>query len=587
MDMTNTRLGESFVKQELPADKNRSALVIRDLVLLLAISFLLFFWNLGDLPFFDRGEPREGLVVQAMYDTGNWILPLINGDYIPFKPPLFHWLGVLTALVVGRVDEFVARFPSALLGMLGVLMTYGVGRRLRNRRTGFLSAVVLATGFEWWHAATITQVDMTLAFFISAALMLFYFVYQQEHARTARSLTLAFLLALATLAKGPLGVALPSFVILVFLLLRHDLTFLKKLPLIRGAVIFLVVAGSWYGLAFSQEGWSFLGRQIWDETLRTGVGSYGRHQPVYYFVPVLFYNMLPWSFFFPAFAVFLYRKRRHLAEEHMLYLLAWLVAVFVFFSVFLGKRGIYILPLYPAVALLFGAWWYALEEGVADGVNLARWLGLVYAILGLCAVAVITIYLTGQLGHTGRPLKLGNAAPVLSAISHSSLTIGVLVLLAACLLMLLGLLRTKKWGGVFGCLAVIALTQAMVIEKIYNPELASQRTMKPFALRLTQRVDVKSPLLFYRAFDYGVMFYAHRHIPAYGRNVAEIERPYFLLMWEEDFKRLLENNRLKVLDTSEGLGATGRHHLLLVEPQQDFPIIDPKGYSRHSDADDE
>ncbi|MGE5307165.1 MAG: ArnT family glycosyltransferase, partial [Alphaproteobacteria bacterium] len=579
--MKSTQIAGSFAKREVTAEKDRSALVIRDLVLLVAISFLLFFWNLGDLPFFDRGEPREGLVVQTMYDTGNWILPLINGDYIPFKPPLFHWLGVLTALVVGRVDEFVTRFPSALLGMLGVLMTYGVGRRLWNRRAGFLSAVVLATGFEWWHAATITQVDMTLAFFISASLVLFYFLYQEEHARTARSLALAFLLALATLAKGPLGVAVPSFVILVFLLLRRDLAFLKKLPLVRGAVIFLLVAGSWYGLAFSQEGWSFLRRQIWDETVRTGVGTYGRHQPIYYFVPVLFYNMLPWSFFFPAFAVFLYHKRRHLAEEHMLYLLAWLVAVFVFFSVFLGKRGIYILPLYPAVALLFGAWWNDVEEGMADGVKLARWLGFVYAISGLCAVAAVALYLTGQLSHTGRLLKLGNAAPVLSAIAHSSLTAGSLALLAGCLLLLMVLLRTKKWGGVFGCLAVIALTQAMVMKTIYHPDLAAQRTMKPFTFRLTQRVDAKSPLLFYRAFDYGVMFYAHRPIPTYGKNLADIKRPYFLLMWEEDFKRLSGNNRLQVLDTSEGLGATGRHHLLLVEPQQDSPISDPKGYSRH------
>jgi 4-amino-4-deoxy-L-arabinose transferase-like glycosyltransferase len=585
--MKSTQIAGSFAKREVTAEKDRSALVVRDLVLLVAISFLLFFWNLGDLPFYDRGEPREGLVVQAMYATGNWILPLINGDYIPFKPPLFHWVGVLTALVVGRVDEFVVRLPSALLGMLGVLMTYGVGRRLWNRRAGLVAAVVLTTGFEWWHAATITQVDMTLAFFILAALMLFYFLYQEEHARTARSLALAFLLALATLAKGPLGVAVPSFVILVFLLLRRDLAFLKKLPLLRGAGIFLLVAGSWYGLAFLQEGWSFLRRQIWDETLRTGVGSYGHHQPVYYFVPVLFYNMLPWSFFFPALAVFLYRKRHRLAEEHMFYLLTWLVAVFVFFSVFLGKRGIYILPLYPAVALLFGAWWSALEEGMADGVKLARWLGFVYAILGLCAVAAITIYLTGRLGHTGRPLKLGNAAPVLSAITHSSLTVGILALLAGCLFLFLGSLWTKKWGGVFGCLAVIALTQAMVIKKVYNPDLASQRTMKPFAFRVTQRVDARSPLLFYRAFDYGLMFYAHRHIPAYGKNLAETKRPYFLLMWEEDFKRLSDNNRLQVLDTSEGLGATGRHHLLLVEPQQDSPIIDPKGYSRHSDADDE
>lgn len=573
------------MKQESTVKKFFSALEVRDLVVLVVISFLLFFWHLGNLPFYDRGEPREGLVVQAMYGTGNWILPMINGDYIPFKPPLFHWFGVLAALVVGRVDEFVGRFPSALFGTLGVLMTYAVAGRLWNRRAGLLAAVVLATSFGWWNAAIITQVDMTLAFFISAGLMLFYFLYKEEHARTLRSLELAFLLALATLAKGPLGVAVSSFVILVYLLLRRDLAFLKKLPLIRGAVIFLLVAGSWYGLAFWQAGWDFFRRQILDETLLTGVGSYGHHQPVYYFVPVLFYNTLPWSFFFPALAVFLYQKRNRLAEEHFLYPLAWVAAMFVFFSAALGKRGIYILPLYPAVALLFGAWWYALEKGVAGSVKLTRWLGFVYAISGVVALAAMSLYLMGVFDHTARLSKLGNAAKAIRAIAHSSLATGSLVVLAGCLLLLLRFLSTKNWKGVFGCLTVIALTQAVFMKDVYLPDLAARRTMKPFVGRVTQRLDSGSRLFFYRAFDYGVLFYAHRHIHSYGGNVGKAKRPYFLLMWEEDWKRVSKDNRLNVLDISNGRGPAGRHRLLLVEPQQDSPILDSKE-NRHLDPRD-
>jgi 4-amino-4-deoxy-L-arabinose transferase-like glycosyltransferase len=135
------------------------------LLLLVSLELFLLFWGLGDLPFYTRGEPREGLVVWEMYKSGNWILPAINGDYIPFKPPLFHWFGVLAALVAGGVDEFVARFPSALFGTLGVLFTYGFAARWWNRRAAVMAGVVLATSFEWWQAGTITQVDMTLAFF--------------------------------------------------------------------------------------------------------------------------------------------------------------------------------------------------------------------------------------------------------------------------------------------------------------------------------------------------------------------------------------------------------------------------------------
>ena len=70
---------------------------ILNIGILLGLCFLLLFWELGELPFFSRGEPREGLVVWEMYSSGNWILPAVNGDYIPFKPPLFHWFGVFAA----------------------------------------------------------------------------------------------------------------------------------------------------------------------------------------------------------------------------------------------------------------------------------------------------------------------------------------------------------------------------------------------------------------------------------------------------------------------------------------------------------
>ena len=197
----------------------------------------------------------------------------------------------------------------------------------------------------------------------------------------------------------------------------------------------------------------------------------------------------------------------------------------------------------------------------------------------------MALYVSGRAGATARLLKLGNAGPVITAMADSSLTAGSLALLAVCLALLLWFLLKNRWGAVFGCLAVVAMVQGLVVKRIYQPELALQRTMKPFMARVTQRVDSNSPLLFYRAFDYGALFYARRHIPPYAGNAGEIKRP-FLLMWEEDFKRLAGNNKLEMLDTSEGRGPAGRHRLVLVQPQQDAPIVDPKGYSRFNADDD-
>mgnify|MGYP003693697667 CR=1 FL=1 len=149
------------------------------LSLLLTLCFFLFFWELGNIPLYERGEPREGLVIWEMYKTGNWVLPIINGDYVPFKPPFFHWIGVLVSAVIGDVNELTIRLPSALFATLGVVLVYTTGTRLWNEKTGRFAAVVLATTPGWWRAATMAQVDMTLAFFMTAALLLFYFMYRE------------------------------------------------------------------------------------------------------------------------------------------------------------------------------------------------------------------------------------------------------------------------------------------------------------------------------------------------------------------------------------------------------------------------
>src|SRR5919109_1378350 len=339
--------------------------------LLLVLSFFVFFWGLGDIPFYTRGEAREGLVICEMYKTGNWILPIINEDYIPFKPPFFHWIGVLTSMAAGEVNELTIRFPSAVFATFGVVLVYIAGTRLWNEKTGLMAAVVLATNSEWWQSATVAQVDMTLAFFITAALLLFYFAYRQVKHGKAHSIGLALLLAFATLAKGPLGLLVPLLTIIVFLWLQGDLAFLAKRALVSSTVLFVIVAGGWYGLAIWQGGSAFFVRQIIEENLGTAAGNYGHNQPYYYFVPVFFLNLAPWSFFSASIAVFLYYRRRQLAQDHLLFPFVWLVTVFLFFSLASGKRGVYILPLYPAFALLFGAWWGNLGKGEAAA---TRWL---------------------------------------------------------------------------------------------------------------------------------------------------------------------------------------------------------------------
>ena len=554
---------------------------MRDIAILAGFCVILLFFGLSELPFYTRGEPREGLVVWEMYRSGNWILPAVNGDYIPFKPPLFHWLALLVSYLYGRVDELTLRLPSALLATVGVLVIYRVAARLWGQTAGIAAGLVLITCAEWWRAGTDTQVDMTLAFFISAACLYFDFLYHERDFGLLKALGLPLLLGLATLAKGPLGLVLPGIIFFIFLALRRDLAFIQKLHPLTSGIIFLAIAGSWYAAALWQGGPSFFLRQIVDENFRTAAGTYGHYQPIYYYLPVFLENTLPWSFFIPCIALFLYQRRRRLEQERLLFPIVWLISVLIFFSASLGKRGVYILPLYPAFALLLGAWWQQLEQDASGLVSLARWIGFTFMTASLAISLGFSFYYAAQYGLIDaqyvagltRFKNLTRALPLLA--NMSVVTAMCLGLYLAALCGLAWTLFRRDWRFTFAAVSLMALAVSGIIKSDVLSPVAWERTMKPFMMRVNQQVSVDQPLVFYRNADYGVMFYAHRHIPAYAAEAAKLKPPFFILMWEEDLAELRSRPDLKTLDISEGLGPAGRHRLALLKYQSGASISEP------------
>jgi 4-amino-4-deoxy-L-arabinose transferase-like glycosyltransferase len=551
----------------------------RKIILLIFLCFIIFYWHLGLLPFYTRGESREGVVIWEMVRTGDWILPPVNGDYIPFKPPLFHWIGALVVKITGQLDEFTVRFPSALLATLGVLLTYIAGTRFWNGKAGIVAAIVLATSPEWWNSALIAQVDMTLAFFITAALLLFYFMYVEKRAGIPKSLVLAVLLACATLAKGPIGILLPVLVIVVFLAIRHDFAFLKKLHLFWGAAVFLLIAGSWYFAALQEGGWAFFQRQILEENLGTARGTSGHYQPYLYFLRVFFFNFSPWSLFMPCIAYFIYQRRRTLPQSPVLFPLVWFLSVLLFFTLSTGKRGIYILPLYPAAALLFGACWSDLEQSESKLQWLTASIAYVIATSALLAFtgALFTTLATKESRLFHLPKQVAAAVGFVNSLTHvPSVAWACIICFGAAPLVILRFLPSRKFTTILIALGVMGTAMAVFLQTVYYPVFAAERTVKPFMLRVRQQVDLNTPLFFYDLFDGSAVFYTRRHIPLYEQKESPEARPIFLLMHEDDWKRVSQTNPLTIIDISEGGGPTGQHRLVLVKTEANWAGAQPQ-----------
>ena len=335
------------------------------IILLIGICFVLYFMNLGLWDLWNPDEPRYAQVAKEMVERGDWILMHVNGNVYVDKPPLFFWLIALSSFLWQGFTSFSARFPSALLSTLTVLLTFFLGKKLYGSRTGFLSALILATSFEFAYLSTRANSDATLTFITTASILLFLQWYQHSkmeggEERDKRSLSIYGFyigMALATLAKGPIGFILPLLVSLVYLLFQKDWKAIKRMRLLTGMALFIVIVLSWYLPAVLKGGQNFINETLFHHTIERFAKGSSHIRPIYYYFANFPVDFLPWFLFFPGAIVYGLSKRKEGISKDFLFLLVWFIVIFLFFSVSKGKREIYLLPLYPAASLLVGRFW--------------------------------------------------------------------------------------------------------------------------------------------------------------------------------------------------------------------------------------
>lgn len=327
---------------------------------------------LGLTDFNTKGEPREAIVSQTMIEQANWILPHNNGGEMAYKPPFFHWCGAAVATAVGQVNEFTARFPSALAGILMTVWTFVFYARRKDSRTALLAALVMFSCFEVHRAVFAARVDMVLTFCIVGAL--FAMARWAERDRPWWNLPWLgiLLMGCGALTKGPVAVILPCGVTGLFMLLRGRNFFRAFLTMAVSFVLALVLPAMWYWAAYQQGGDEFL-RLVKEENIDRFLGkmSYSSHENGLWYYPVmLLAGLLPWAFVLlwqwwknrrcvrsllplSEWLKDQWKRLRQMDSVSLFSLLAFTV-VFVFYCIPKSKRGVYILPVYP-----FAAWYIA------------------------------------------------------------------------------------------------------------------------------------------------------------------------------------------------------------------------------------
>ena len=198
-------------------------------LILVVISAAMFFTSIGQVRLWDRDEPRNAGCAAEMLERGNYVVPIFNDELRFQKPVMLYWL-MMSAYQVFGVNEFAARFWSALLGIGTVLFTYLIARRLFDATTALLAGVILCSSLMFCVAARAATPDSTLIFFSTLA-MLIYVMGVFRSAPTSEGtlndnmpgtigcVLLYAVLGLGVLTKGPVAFLIPTAIIGMFLLL--------------------------------------------------------------------------------------------------------------------------------------------------------------------------------------------------------------------------------------------------------------------------------------------------------------------------------------------------------------------------------
>lgn len=408
----------------------------RHILLIIILGTLVLFSNLGGPRLWDRDEPRNAGCTREMLERGDWVTPVFDGELRTHKPVLLYWF-MMTAYAVFGVNEFAARFWSAASAVGTALLTYGIGRRLWSPAVGLWAAVILMTTLMFDVAGRAATPDALLIFWSTAAIAVYVWSVDVPVAGGRASRLAAVppqwfpawpaaacmygCMGMAVLAKGPIGVVLPTAVLGMYLLIQRlpaqrptgsgtePARFLARVwPLLRpfapghflrtlwsmrpltALVVVSAVALPWYvAVAWRTDGHWVRGFLLDHNLGRAAQAMEGHSGSVLFYPLALLVGFFPWSVFAVPTALEVFHRLRSSGTDRAGHVLAlcWLGVYMGLFSIAQTKLPSYITPSYPAVALLVASFLVAWSSGTSRVA--AIWPHAAFACLAVVGALIV------------------------------------------------------------------------------------------------------------------------------------------------------------------------------------------------------
>jgi 4-amino-4-deoxy-L-arabinose transferase-like glycosyltransferase len=494
-----------------------------DVLLLAAFCGFLFFYGLGAFGLLGADEPRYAQIAREMLDRSDWITPTLQGKPWLEKPVLYYWQAMLSFRLAGVTDQ-AARLPAAFDGALLIAAIYLFLRRFRSG-SELDGALITASCAAVVGFARAAATDMPLAAAFSIALLAWYGWYE-----TRRHIYLAafyIALALGTLAKGPVALALSAVIVFLFVAVKRDWRAIPRTLWVPGIAVYLAVMLPWY-IAVQLRNPGFFRFFILEHNLaRFSQDVYHHHQPFWFYLPVFLLAMMPWTI---VLIVAVAERVRLIWSEGKdkeafsspeaswpLFLLIWMLVPILFFSASQSKLPGYILPAVPAGALLVSEYLASRGRGQffnAEGAEVPqrsrddRKLSLLFAAAHgiLCGVLIFAALSAASIARNHHLLWASGAYVVAAIAAVFALGIGVALLSRAGL----RLLRPLTMFAVVVSVAAVIRLAAPVIDVT--------QSARPIARSIQAFSHEPVPIALYhvnRVQGYGLEFYFNRPVQPY------------------------------------------------------------------------
>jgi len=509
-----------------------------DWLLIIGFCAFLFFWGLNYFGLIGADEPRYAQIAREMLARRDWITPVLGGKPWLEKPPLYYWQAMVSYSIFG-VSDWAARIPSATDATLMVVAIYLFLCRFRPgcELDGALMTASTAAVIGFGRAAA---TDMPLAAALTIGLLAWFCWY--ESGKRAYLAGFYAFIALATLAKGPIALALATMTIVVFALLTRHVTTLWRSFWIPGILLFSVIALPWYTRAQSRNPEFFRTFFLEHNIARFATNLYHHEEPLWYYAPVTLLALVPWTIFVVD-SIFenvrLWWAEQppiaHRRDALELFLLIWLLLPIIFFSFSQSKLPGYILPAIPAGTLLLALY---VRFHVTDRERSPVFVIMLHSILAALPIipAMALPYLIMLNRLVWSPLTV--AGVIIAAL----IAAGMLVTL----LSNLGLRMLR-----FVTLVPVVLSVAAVL-RIGGPVIDQGLSARPLSNEIARIEAGYLPAAVFhvpREIEYGLSFYRNQNILNYDRGEIPTQA-HLLVTREGELSRLpnvVRNRRLSLL----------------------------------------